>query len=87
MPIAVGRATMRIAALMCLLLAICVPRVAAPAYAEKAAARSPSMQPVLGWLGVVDLDRLVRHKTGGITLGTLQRGGHRRKRRDAPRTP
>ena len=37
--------------------------------------RSPAIQPVLGWLGVVDLDRLESRKAGGITLGTLEAAG------------
>ena len=32
-------------------------------------------QPVLAWLGVRDLDRMVSGKAGGITLGTLKASG------------
>ena len=51
------------------------PSDASGAVGLPAKSAAHAAQPVLAWLGVRDLDRLVSGKAGGITLGTLKASG------------
>jgi hypothetical protein len=69
-----ARSVLRLAVLACLLAALCFPGNTAPTQAV-AAVQPRSTQPLLGWLGVVDADRLIRRDAGGITLKKLSASG------------